>query len=81
MTFSILRRTTFERTDYDEAGSSWIAGVVIGGLAVITIIILVLLFRRRIMAKFFQPKNNGKISNLHPVSKVFLNIFKWSLFS
>lgn len=80
MTFSILRRTTVGRTDFDEAGSLWIAGVVIGSVALVTIVILVVLFRRRIMAKFFQLTNKGKIANLHPVSMIFLNLFKWSLF-
>lgn len=42
----------------DGAGSSWVAGAVIGSLAsvlIVTIIVLLIIFRRRIKAKFFQP--------------------------
>lgn len=55
----------------DGAGSSWVAGAVIGSLALVTIIVLVVLLRRRIIAKFFQPTNKGNIANLHPVYRYF----------
>lgn len=55
----------------DGAGSSWVAGAVIGSLVLVAIIILVVLFRRRIMA-FFQSTEKGNIAHLHPVSNIFL---------
>lgn len=52
-------RVTGDWTDLtmDGAESSWVASVVIGSLAsvfIVTIIVLLIIFRRRIMAKFFQ---------------------------
>lgn len=66
-------RATDERADLtmDGAGSSWVAGAVIGSLAsvlIVTIIVLLIIFRRRIKAKFFQPTCAGNVPYLHPVS-------------
>lgn len=60
----------------DGAGSSWVASAVIGSLAsvlIVTVIVLLMIFRRRIMAVFLSTQK-GNIANLHPVSKVFLNL-------
>lgn len=57
------RMTTVERTDLDGAGSSWVAGAVIGSLVLVAIIIMVVLFRRRIMA-FFQSTEKDNRSEL-----------------
>lgn len=66
-------RVTGDRADLpmDGAESSWLASAVIGSLAsilIVTIIVLLIIFRRRIMAKFFQPKNEGNVPYLHLVS-------------
>lgn len=70
--FCIFRATT-ERADLtmDGAGSSWVAGAVIGSLALVAIIILVVLFRRRIMAMFLQLTNVGNVLSLPPVFKCY----------
>lgn len=63
----------------DGAGVSWVAGAVIGSLALVAIIVLVVLFRRRIIAKFLQLTYAGNVLNLHPVSKCyFYTCSKWS---
>lgn len=66
-------RVTGDRDDLpmDGAESSWVASAVIGSLTsvlIVTIIVLLIIFRRRIMAKFFQPKNEGNVPCLHLVS-------------
>lgn len=66
-------RVTSDRDDLpmDGAESSWVASAVIGSLTsvlIVTIIVLLIIFRRRIMAKFFQPKNEGNVPYLHLVS-------------
>lgn len=53
-------RVTGDRADLsmDGAESSWVASAVIGSLGsvlIVTIIVLLIIFRRRIMAKIFQP--------------------------
>lgn len=66
-------RVTSDRDDLpmDGAESSWVASAVIGSLTsvlIVTIIVLLIIFRRRIMAKFFQLKNEGNVPCLHLVS-------------